>query len=73
MSAGWGTELRSSALAVAATAGDSAGSAWASVLGTIRTGRVAMCSSRLATLPSRRRGRSVRLLEPSTTRRASWS
>ena len=47
--------------------------AWASVRGTIKIGRVAMCSSRLATLPSGTRGRSVRLLEPSTTSRASWS
>ena len=32
-----------------------------------------MCSSRLDTLPSGTRGRSVRLLEPSTTMRASCS
>ena len=39
---------------------------WVSSLGTISTGRVAMCSSRLATLPSRMRGRSVRLLHMAT-------
>jgi hypothetical protein len=39
----------------------------------MRTGRAAMCRSRLATLPSSKRGRSVRLLEPSTTMRASFS
>jgi hypothetical protein len=43
-----------------------------SVRETIRTGRVAMCSSRLATLPSGIRGRSVRLLEPKTTIRAAF-
>jgi hypothetical protein len=45
---------------VAAAVGDGVGSAWVSVRGTIRTGRVAICSSRLATLPSGTRGRSVR-------------
>jgi hypothetical protein len=36
-------------------------------IGTIRTGSDAMCNSRLATLPNGIQGRSVRLLEPSTS------
>ena len=57
---------------VVAAAGslDTGAGAGATCLGTMSTGRLAMCSSRFDTLPNGRCGRSVRLLEPSTMTRA---